>query len=74
VWWWIFVGLAGMVGASVWNLLTARRVGSCVDEMTREAARAKVSPARRLRQAAAYSLIGVAVIYGLYKSVDVFVS
>ena len=76
VWWWSYVGLVGMLAASVWSFVHAQRAESCADEPVRAvavAASTPASPTRRLANGAAISIAAAAAFYGMYKSVDVFV-
>ncbi len=75
LWWWPYVGMGLLLVASLWGLMKARRADSCLDEMVREAALRDARPplARRLANAAFFSIAAAAAFYAMYKSVDVFV-
>lgn len=72
--WWPHLGIAGMVAASLWSFLLARRPGNCVDEMIREAQwrERRGSLARRLATRILAGTIAAAALYGLYASVVAF--
>lgn len=68
---WSYAGVAGVVAASVWSFLAARRPGSCLDEMMREAQMRgrRGSPVRRLLSTALVAGLVMATLYGMYWSV-----
>ncbi len=72
--WWSYLGVAGLVGASLWSFRLARRPGSCVDEMVREAQWRERwgSGTQRLARFMLSGLLVVAALVGLYTSVVVF--
>lgn len=76
IWWWPNAGMGILLAASLWSLLQARRAPSCLDDMVREAALRDARPLlpRRVANGAALSIAAAAAFYGMYKSVDVFVS
>ena len=76
MWWWPYVGIAGVVGASAWSFVLARRPGNCLDEMILEVRRQeqRASPARRLAIGTLAGVLAVATLYGLYLSVSGFVA
>jgi SAM-dependent methyltransferase len=71
MWWWPYVGIAGLVGASVWSFILARRAGNCLDEMILEVQRQEQrgSHARRLAMGALTGVLVVVTLYGLHLSV-----
>jgi hypothetical protein len=73
--WWSHLGVAAIVGASLWSYRLARQPGSCATEMLREARmRERRGPAaRRLATATAAAAIVAGSLYGLYASVVAFV-
>lgn len=68
--WLAYAGVAGVLGASVWSFILARRPGNCVEEMVREAQlRAqRPPPAQRLARAVVSSVALAGVVYLLYTS------
>jgi hypothetical protein len=74
MWWWPYVGIAGLVGASVWSFILARRPGNCLDEMILELKREerRGSPARRLAAGTVTGVLVLATLYGLHLSVAGF--
>jgi SAM-dependent methyltransferase len=74
MWWWPYLGLAGLVGASVWSFVLARRPGNCLDEMILEVQRqeGRASPARRLTMGTVTGALVLAALYGLHLSVSGF--
>ncbi len=72
--WWPYLGVAGLIGASLWNFSLARVPGNCVAEMVREAQwRARRGSAvQRLTSAMLSGLLVAAALYGLYASVVAF--
>lgn len=72
--WWSYLGVAGVVGASVWGFVLGRQPGSCVNEMVREAQRRQRfgSPARRWAIGTLASVLVAVTLYGLYVSVTAF--
>lgn len=70
-WWWPYLGIAGLVGASVWSFILARRPGNCVDEMILEAQlrERRGPPARRVATGMLTAVIVVVTLYGLHLSV-----
>lgn len=74
IWWWPYVGIAGLVGAAVWSFVAARRATDCLDEMIREAElrAGRGSPAHRIAFGTFAGAVAMAVLYGLYASVDAF--
>jgi SAM-dependent methyltransferase len=75
MWWWPYVGIAGLVGASVWSFILARRPGNCLDEMILELKREerRGSPARRLAAGTVTGVLVLATLYGLHLSVAGFI-
>ncbi|BAU49101.1 hypothetical protein SVA_2553 [Sulfurifustis variabilis] len=75
VWYGAYVGLAGLGAASVWAFVKARDPVSCLDEMVREAERERhgFAASHPLARGAVIALAAAAVLYAMYKSVDVFV-
>lgn len=75
MWWWPYLGIAGLVGASVWSFILARRPGDCVDEMILEMQRQerRGSPARRLAMGTATGALVLVTLYGLHLSVAGFI-
>lgn len=71
-WWWPYVGLAGIVAASLWSFFANRAAPNCIEDMLREAAKPDVPAGRRLARSAAWIAAAAAIFYGLYKSVEVF--
>jgi hypothetical protein len=69
--WWPYLGIAGVVAASVWSFVLARRPGDCLDEMVMEMQRQQPSgsAARRLAIGTATSILVAATLYGLHLSV-----
>ena len=76
MWWWPYVGIAGVAGSSVWSFVLARRPGDCLDEMILEVRRQEQrgSPARRLAMGTLTGVLVVATLYGLHLSVNGFVA
>jgi SAM-dependent methyltransferase len=76
MWWWPYLGIAGLVAASTWSFVLARRPGNCLDEMILEVQRQEQrgSPARRLAMGTLSSVLAVAMLYGLHLSVSAFVA
>jgi SAM-dependent methyltransferase len=76
MWWWPYLGIAGLVGASAWSCVLARRPGNCLDEMILEVQRQerRGSPARRLALGTLTGVILAATLYGLHLSVSSFVA
>lgn len=76
MWWWPYLGVAGVVGASMWSFVLARRPGNCLDEMILEVQRQerRGSPARRLAMGTLIGILVVATLYGLHLSMNVFVT
>jgi SAM-dependent methyltransferase len=76
MWWWPYLGVAGVIGASAWSFVLARRPGNCLDEMVLEVQRQerRGSPARRLAMSTLTGVLVVATLYGLHLSVRAFVS
>jgi SAM-dependent methyltransferase len=76
MWWWPYLGIAGLVGASVWSFILARRPGDCLEEMILEMQQEARggSPARRLAVGTATGALVIATLYGLHLSVAGFVS
>jgi len=74
MWWWPYLGIAGLVGASVWSFILARRPGNCLDEMILELKREerRGSPARRLAAGTVTGVLVLATLYGLHLSVAGF--
>ena len=72
--WVVYVGLAGLVGGSVWDLIGARRsqVASC-DLPSGDDQHAPQNMQRRILTGAALSVAVAGAFYGMYKSVDVLV-
>lgn len=72
MWWLPYLGIAGLVGASVWSFMLARRPGNCVEEMILEARlrEQRGSPARRAATGMLTAVIVVATLYGLHLSVS----
>src|SRR5439155_27130745 len=70
IWWWPYVGLVAVVAASIWSF-RIERAASCVQQIEREIA----GPPRRQRIArvAVTCVLAFAALYGLYKSVDLFI-
>ncbi len=75
IWWWPYIGIAGLVGASLWSFVLGRRPGDCLNEMIREAQlrQNRGSVARRMAVSALTSVVVLATLYGLYWSVNVYV-
>jgi SAM-dependent methyltransferase len=74
MWWWAHVGVAGVVGASIWNFALARRGRTCLEDMIREAAlRRRNSRRQRFARGAAIGAAAVALVYGLHKTAEFFV-
>jgi hypothetical protein len=75
IWWWPYIGIAGLVGASLWSFVLGRRPGDCLNEMIREAQfrQRRGSVARRMVAGALTSVVVLAMLYGLYLSVNVYV-
>jgi arsenite methyltransferase len=75
MWWWPYVGIAGLVGASVWSFVLARRPGNCLDEMILEVQRQEQrgSHVRRLAMGALTAVLVAVTLYGLHLSVTGFV-
>ncbi len=73
--WWSYLGVAAIVGASVWSFVIERRPRDCLDEMILEERwRAQRGSPRRRLAGAALRLAAVAVsLYGVYASVNAFV-
>jgi SAM-dependent methyltransferase len=71
-WWLVYVALALLVAASIWDYIERRRE-SCLEEAKREAAREKPALKRQVANGAAISVAAAAAFYGLYKSVDAFI-
>lgn len=76
MWWWPYLGISGLVGASVWSFILARLPSSCLDDMILEAQRheQRGSPARRLVHGMITGALVVATLYGLHLSVSGIVS
>lgn len=74
MWWWPHLGIAGLVAASLWSFVLARRPGDCLDEMILEAQRRerRGSPARRLAVGTLTGVLVVTTLYGLHLSVAGF--
>lgn len=74
MWWWPYLGIAGLVAASVWSFILARRPGNCLDEMILEVRRQehRGSPARRLAMGTLTGVLVAATLYGLHLSVAAF--
>ena len=74
MWWWPYLGIAGLVGASVWSFILARRPGDCLEEMILEMQQEARggSPARRLAVGTATGALVIATLYGLHLSVAGF--
>lgn len=72
VWWWPYVGMAGVVGASVWSFFAHRGAESCVDEIVRNVAQSEVPRSRRAARAALWIVAFGALFYGMYKSVAIY--
>jgi arsenite methyltransferase len=72
VWWWPYLGIAGLVAASVWSFILARQPGNCVDEMILESRlrERRGSPARRVARGMLTAAIVVVALYGLHLSVS----
>ena len=68
--WWSYLGVAGLVGASLWSFFLGRLPGNCVVEMAREAHWHERfgSPAERL----AIGTLVAPTLYGLSGSVTTF--
>lgn len=75
MWWWPYLGIAGVVAASVWSFLLARRPGDCLQEMALEMQqrRRSVSAVRRLAIGTAATVLLLATLYALHLSVRGFV-
>ncbi len=73
MWWWPYIGIAGVVAASVWSFVLARRPGDCLDEMVLEAKwrERRGSPARRILVGALTGMVIAATLYGMHLSVSV---
>jgi len=71
LWWWPYMGIAALAGASAWSFILARRPGNCLDEMILEVRRQEQrgSPARRLATGALTGVLVLATLYGLHLSV-----
>ena len=69
---WSYAGIAGVVGASLWSFLAARRPESCLDEMVREAQlrERRGSLARRRFHAAVAAGLVLMAMYGMYWSIE----
>lgn len=76
MWWWPYLGIAGVVGASAWSFVLARRPGNCLDEMILEVQRQerRGSPERRLAIGTLVGVLVAATLYGLHLSVSAFVA
>jgi len=74
VWSWPYLGIAGLVGASLWIVLE-QQPGSCIDEIILEAQQrqGRGSPARRLAMRTLTAALAVVMLYGLHVSVAGFV-
>lgn len=72
--WWSYLGVAGLVAASVWSFILARRPGDCLEEMVIEAQLRdrRGPPARRFAVGAVTAVAVVATLYGLHASVTAF--
>ena len=72
--WWPNVALAALFGAGLWSFLNARRADSCLDEMIREAGLRAARPPlpRRIARGAALAVVAATALYGISKSIDVF--
>lgn len=72
--WWSYLGVAGLIAASVWSFVLARRPGDCVAEMVRDAQRRSQhgSPARRFAINLLTGGIIIITLYGLRASVSGF--
>jgi hypothetical protein len=75
LWCWPYIGIAGLVGASLWSFVLGRRPGECFNEMIREALlrQKRGSVAHRMSSGALKILVVLATLYGLYLSVNVYV-
>ena len=75
IWWWPYIGIAALVGASIWSFVLGRRPGDCLNEMIREAQfrQKRGSPGRRAAAGVLTSAIIAAALYGLYASINMFV-
>jgi ubiquinone/menaquinone biosynthesis C-methylase UbiE len=73
--WWSYLGVAGLVAASVWSFVLARRPGDCAVEMVRDAQlrEQRGTPARRFMRGALASGIVIVALYGLHVSINGFV-
>jgi arsenite methyltransferase len=72
--WWSYLGVAGLVGASIWSFLLGRQPGNCVNEMIREAKsrERRGTVAARLTITMLSGVLVAATLYGLYASVIAF--
>ena len=76
MWWWPYLGIAGVVGGSAWSFILARQPGNCLDEMILDVRRQerRGSPARRLALGTLTGVLVAATLYGLHLSVSGFVA
>jgi len=72
--WWSYLGVAAVVGASLWSFVLGRQPGHCVNEMIREAKwrERRGAVTQRLTTAMLSGALIVATLYGLYASVVAF--
>ena len=73
--WWSYLGVAVIVGASLWSFAIERRPRDCLDEMILEECwrERRGSPARRTAIAALGVALAAVSLYGVYASVNAFV-
>ena len=72
--WWSYLGVAGVVLASLWSFALGRNPDNCLIEMRYEAKRREIRrpPAQRVATGIVSAAMVAATLYGLYRSVASF--